>query len=74
MDHSERWVRWLSPLSGCKFARLYRPAVTSRRRMRAAVERILAWDCIRRAGVVAAGEEHLRSAKIPNRWMVTCFN
>jgi Domain of unknown function (DUF4336) len=29
---------------GCRFARLYRPAVTDRRRMRTAVERILDWD------------------------------
>jgi hypothetical protein len=29
---------------GCRFARLYRPAVTDRRRMRASIERILEWD------------------------------
>ena len=34
----------IGPLPGCSFARLYRPAVTDRRRMRTAVERILDWD------------------------------
>jgi hypothetical protein len=34
----------IGPFPGCRFARLYRPAVTNRRRMRAAVERILDWD------------------------------
>jgi hypothetical protein len=34
----------IGPFPGCRFARLYRPAVTDRRRMRAAVERILDWD------------------------------
>jgi Domain of unknown function (DUF4336) len=34
----------IGPFPGCRFARLYRPAVTDRRRMRTAVERILDWD------------------------------
>jgi hypothetical protein len=34
----------IGPFPGCRFARLYRPAVTDRRRMRTAVERILEWD------------------------------
>jgi glyoxylase-like metal-dependent hydrolase (beta-lactamase superfamily II) len=34
----------IGPFPGCRFARLYRPAVTDRRRMRAAAERILDWD------------------------------
>ena len=34
----------IGPFPGCRFARLYRTAVTDRRRMRAAVERILDWD------------------------------
>jgi hypothetical protein len=34
----------IGPFPGCRFARLYRPAVTDRRRMRWAVERILDWD------------------------------
>ena len=29
---------------GCRFARLYRPAVIDRRRMRASINRMLAWD------------------------------
>jgi hypothetical protein len=33
----------IGPFPGCRFARLY-PAVTDRRRMRWAVERILDWD------------------------------
>jgi hypothetical protein len=34
----------IGPFPGCRFARLYRPAVTDRRSMRTAVERILDWD------------------------------
>ena len=34
----------IGPFPGCRFARLYRTAVTDRRRMHAAVERILDWD------------------------------
>ena len=34
----------IGPFPGCRFARLYRPTVTDRRRMRTAVERILDWD------------------------------
>jgi hypothetical protein len=34
----------IGPCPGCRFARLYRPAVTDRQRMRMAVKRILAWD------------------------------
>jgi len=34
----------IGPFPGCRFARLYRPAVTDHRRMRTAVERILDWD------------------------------
>ncbi len=34
----------IGPFPGCRFARLYRPAVTDRQRMRTAVERILDWD------------------------------
>ena len=34
----------IGPFPGCRFARLYRPAVIDRRRMRTAVERILDWD------------------------------
>jgi Domain of unknown function (DUF4336) len=34
----------IGPFPGCRFARLYRPAVTDRRRMRTTIERILAWD------------------------------
>jgi hypothetical protein len=34
----------IGPFPGCRFARLYQPAVTDRRRMRTAVERILDWD------------------------------
>jgi hypothetical protein len=34
----------IGPFPGCRFARLYRPAVTDRRRMHTAVERILDWD------------------------------
>ena len=34
----------IGPFPGCRFARLYRPAVTDRRRMRRALERILNWD------------------------------
>ena len=34
----------IGPFPGCRFARLYRPAVTDRRRMRTAVGRILDWD------------------------------
>jgi hypothetical protein len=34
----------IGPFPGCRFARLYRPTVTDRRRMRTAVERILNWD------------------------------
>jgi len=34
----------IGPFPGCRFARLYRPAVTDRRRMRTSLERILDWD------------------------------
>jgi hypothetical protein len=34
----------IGPFPGCRFPRLYRPAVTDRRGLRAAVERILNWD------------------------------
>jgi hypothetical protein len=34
----------IGPFPGCRFARLYRPAVIDRWRMRTAVERILDWD------------------------------
>ena len=34
----------IGPYPGCRFARLYRPAVTNRRRMSAVLERILDWD------------------------------
>jgi hypothetical protein len=34
----------IGPFPGCRFARLYRRAVTDRRRMRTALERILDWD------------------------------
>lgn len=34
----------IGPFPGCRFARLYRLAVTNRRRMRMALERILDWD------------------------------
>jgi hypothetical protein len=34
----------IGPYPGCRFARLYRPAVTNRRRMRAVLEQILDWD------------------------------
>jgi hypothetical protein len=34
----------IGPFPGCRFARLYRPAVIDRRRMRTALERILDWD------------------------------
>ena len=34
----------IGPFPGCRFARLYRPAVTDHRRMRTALERILDWD------------------------------
>jgi hypothetical protein len=34
----------IGPFPGCRFARLYRPAVTDRSRMRTALERILDWD------------------------------
>ena len=34
----------IGPYPGCRFARLYRPAVTDRRAMRASIERILGWD------------------------------
>ncbi len=34
----------IGPFRGCRFVRLYRPAVTNRRRMRTAVKRILDWD------------------------------
>jgi len=34
----------IGPYPGCRFARLYRAAVTDRRRMHSAVERILDWD------------------------------
>jgi hypothetical protein len=34
----------IGPFPGCRFPRLYRPAVTDPRRMRNAVEKILEWD------------------------------
>jgi hypothetical protein len=34
----------VGPFPACRFARIYRPAVTDRRRMRTAAERILNWD------------------------------
>lgn len=34
----------IGPFPGCRFARLYRPAVTDRSRMRMTVERILDWN------------------------------
>ena len=34
----------IGPYPGCRFARLYRPVVTDRLRMRASIERILDWD------------------------------
>ncbi|MGA8477757.1 MAG: DUF4336 domain-containing protein [Chthoniobacterales bacterium] len=34
----------IGPFPGCRFPRLYRPAVTDRRRMRTSLERILDWD------------------------------
>jgi hypothetical protein len=34
----------IGPFPGCRFPRLYRPAVTNPRRMRNAVEKILEWD------------------------------
>jgi hypothetical protein len=34
----------IGPYPGCRFARLYRPAVYDRRRMCASIERILDWD------------------------------
>jgi uncharacterized protein DUF4336 len=34
----------IGPFPGCRFARLYRPAVCDRRRMRVSIERILDWD------------------------------
>jgi uncharacterized protein DUF4336 len=34
----------IGPYPGCRFARLYRPAVIERRRMRTAVDRILDWE------------------------------
>jgi Domain of unknown function (DUF4336) len=34
----------IGPFPGCRFARLYRPAVTDRRRMRTSLERMLDWD------------------------------
>ena len=34
----------IGPFPGCRFARLYRPALLDRRRMRTALERILDWD------------------------------
>jgi hypothetical protein len=57
---------------GCRFARLYRPAVTNRRRMRTAVERILDWDfdqiIVGHGAVVETnGKEVFRSAF---RWLL----
>ena len=34
----------IGPFPGCRFPRLYRPAVNDRRRMRTSLERILDWD------------------------------
>ena len=34
----------IGPYPGCRFARLYRPAVIDRRRVRASIERMLDWD------------------------------
>lgn len=34
----------IGPFPGCRFARLYRPAVTGRQRMRMSIERILDWN------------------------------
>ena len=34
----------IGPYPGCRFARLYRPAVIDQQRMRASIERILDWD------------------------------
>ena len=34
----------IGPYPGCRFARLYRPAVLDRRRMRASLERMFEWD------------------------------
>ena len=34
----------IGPFPGCRFARLYRPALLDRRRMRMSMERILDWD------------------------------
>lgn len=36
--------RVIGPLPGCRFARLYRPAVTDRQRLRMSIERILDWN------------------------------
>jgi hypothetical protein len=50
LSEKDAWITRLmgslviGPFPGCRFARLYRPAVTDRRRMRMAVERILDWD------------------------------
>jgi hypothetical protein len=68
-----RRVRWLSaPFPGCRFACLYRPAVTDRQRMRTAVERILDWDfdqiIVGHGAVVAnKGKEVFRTAF---RWLL----
>jgi hypothetical protein len=57
---------------GCRFARLYRPAVTDHRRMRTAVERILDWDFVQiivghGAIVERNGKEVFRAAF---RWLL----
>jgi len=62
----------IGPFPGCRFARLYRPAVTDRRRMRTAVERILDWDfdqiIVGHGAVVAnKGKEVFRTAF---RWLL----
>src|SRR5260221_1001533 len=50
----------IGPFPGCRFARLYRPAVTDRRRMRTAVERVLDWDFARIVVGHGAVVEHNR--------------
>jgi hypothetical protein len=63
----------IGPFPGCRFARLYRPAVTDRRRMRRALERILNWDfeqiIVGHGAVVESnGKEVFRTAF---RWLFT---
>jgi hypothetical protein len=62
----------IGPFPGCRFARLYRPAVIDRRRMRTALERILDWDfeqiIVGRGAVVESnGKEVFRAAF---RWLL----